>query len=106
MAVDPMDGSLNVVFLDRRVTEGNAQTVTLARSTDGGRSFQNTPIDQDPFICPESVFFGDYLAIAAFGGRVVAAWPHCLESGELALSAALFSFQPGREPRRLLRRPE
>ncbi|MCJ7627035.1 MAG: glycoside hydrolase [Longimicrobiales bacterium] len=92
MAVDPTDGSLNVVFLDRRVTEGNAQTVTLARSTDGGRSFRNSPIGQDPFICPESVFFGDYLAVAAFGGRVVAAWPHCLESGELALSAALFRF--------------
>ncbi len=92
MAVDPVDGSLSVVYLDRPAAEGNAQGVALARSTDGGRSFQSTPIDQEPFTCPESVFFGDYLAVAAFGGRVVAAWPHCLESGELALSAALFRF--------------
>ncbi len=92
MAVDPADGALNVVFLDRRATEENAQGVTLARSTDGGRNFRNIPIDQKPFTCPESVFYGDYLAVAAFDGRVVAAWPHCLESGELVLSAALFRF--------------
>ena len=94
MAVDPVDGSLNVVFLDRRSTTGTDQGVTLARSTDGGRSFRNIPVDQADFRCADSVFFGDYLAIAAFGGRVVAAWPHCLESGELALSAGLFSFPP------------
>jgi hypothetical protein len=98
IAVDPMDGSLNLVFLDRRSTAGDFQAVTLARSTDGGRSFQNFAVDQSDFRCPDSVFYGDYLAIAAFGGRVVAAWPHCSESGELALSAALFSFPPDREP--------
>jgi len=92
MSVDPWDGSLNVVFLDRRETEGNAQSVTLARSTDGGRSFTNVPIQQEAFTCPESIFYGDYLAISAVQGRVVAAWPHCLDGGELALSAAFFQF--------------
>ena len=92
MAVDPGDGSLNLVFLDRRDTEGEAQGVMLARSTDGGRSFQNIPVHQDPFTCPESAFFGDYLAIAAHGGQVVAAWPHCLPEGDLVLSAAIFQF--------------
>jgi hypothetical protein len=92
MAVDPVDGSLNVVFLDRRSTDDTGQGVTLARSTDGGRSFRNLSVDQVNFGCAESVFFGDYISVAAFDGRVVAAWPHCLESGELALSAALFSF--------------
>ncbi len=92
MAVDPMDGSLSVVFLDRRETEGEAQGVTLARSTDGGRAFRNLPIDQEPFTCPESAFFGDYLAVAAVSGRVIAAWPHCLDTGDLVLSAAIFQF--------------
>ena len=90
MAVDPVDGSVNLVFLDRRDTEGAAQRVTVARSTDGGRTFVNLPVDQEPFTCPEAVFYGDYLAVSAFGGRVVAAWPHCLENGDLALSAAIF----------------
>lgn len=92
MSVDPSDGSLAVVFLDRRDTAGAAQGVTLARSTDGGRSFTNVPIQQEAFTCPESVFYGDYLAISAVRGRVVAAWPHCLDGGELALSAAMFRF--------------
>ncbi len=92
MAVDPVDGSLNVVFLDRRYGEGDAQGVTVARSSDGGRSFRNIRIDQNPFVCPESVFYGDYLGVAALDGRVVAAWPHCLEDGALALSAATLRF--------------
>ena len=92
MAVDPVDGSVNLVFLDRRDTEGAAQRVMVARSTDGGRTFVNIPVDQEPFTCPEAVFYGDYLAVSAFGGRVVAAWPHCLENGDLALSAAIFRY--------------
>ncbi len=90
MAVDPLDGSVNLVFLDRRDTEGDAQGVTMARSTDGGRTFRNIAVDQPPFTCPETVFFGDYLAIDAYGGRVVTAWPHCLAGGDLVLSAAVF----------------
>lgn len=92
MSVDPVDGSVNVVFLDRRNTEEFAQEVMVARSTDGGRTFTNHRVEQEPFSCSESVFYGDYLAIAAYGGGVVAAWPHCLASGELALSAVLFDF--------------
>ena len=90
MSVDPVDGSVNVVFLDRRNTEGPTQDVTVARSTDGGRTFRNFRVEQESFTCSESVFFGDYLAISAFGGTTVAAWPHCLAGGELALSAAVF----------------
>ncbi len=92
MAVDPMDGSVNVVFLDRSRTEGEAQDVTLARSTDGGRTFTHYPVDQDPFTCPESVFYGDYLTVAAHQGRVVAGWPACDGEGRLALWAAIFEF--------------
>ena len=92
MAVDPVDGSVNVVFLDRRNTEDPAQEVTVARSTDGGRTFRNLRVDQDPFACPETLFYGDYLAIDAFGGKVIAGWPHCDADGSLALSAALFEF--------------
>jgi len=92
MSVDPVDGSVNLVFLDRRNTEGATQEVYVARSTDGGRTFTNHRVEQEPFTCSESIFYGDYLAIAAYGGGAVAAWPHCLPGGALALSAVLFDF--------------
>lgn len=44
MVVDPADGSVNVIFYDRSGDPRNrAQTVTLARPTDGGQSFQKIP---------------------------------------------------------------
>jgi hypothetical protein len=92
MAVDPVDGSVSVVFLDRSSYDGPTQGVVVARSTDGGRTFRNHRVDQEPFSCPESVFYGDYLTVGAYGGEVVAAWPHCLADGSLVLSAALFDF--------------
>lgn len=92
MAVDPVDGSVNVVFLDRRATEGPAQEVTVARSIDGGRTFRNLKVDQDPFSCSDRVFYGDYLAVAAHGGRVVAGWPHCSQDRTLSLFSAVFEF--------------
>jgi len=74
LAVDPADGSADVVFYDRRADPANKmQTVTLARSTDHGNTFQNYAWTTDPFSASD-VFFGDYIGIAAFGGRVYGAW--------------------------------
>ncbi|MGZ4897428.1 MAG: hypothetical protein ACXVJ0_13125, partial [Candidatus Angelobacter sp.] len=50
-------------------------TVTLARSTDGGKTFQNYSWDPDTFTA-EGDFLGDYLAITAFGNKVFGAWAH------------------------------
>jgi hypothetical protein len=73
-AVDPTDGSINVVFYDRREDPQNRrQTVVLARSSDAGRSFVNYAWTDDPFEAG-GVFFGDYTGIAAFGGRVYGVW--------------------------------
>ncbi|HEY6339044.1 MAG TPA: exo-alpha-sialidase [Candidatus Sulfotelmatobacter sp.] len=74
LAVDPVDGALNVVFYDRRGDPLNrAQIVVLARSTDDGHSFQNYAWTTEPFEAG-GVFFGDYSGIAAFGGRVYGVW--------------------------------
>jgi hypothetical protein len=74
LAVDPIDGAANVIFYDRRGDPRNRkQTVTLARSSDGGASFQNYAWTTEPFEAGE-VFFGDYSGIAAFGGRVYGVW--------------------------------
>jgi hypothetical protein len=74
LAVDPTDGSVDVVFYDRRVDpDKRKQIVVLARSTDGGRSFNNYAWTDEPFEAG-GVFFGDYSALAAFGGRVYGVW--------------------------------
>ena len=73
-AVDPADGSVNVVFYDRRGDPRNRmQTVVLARSSDGGRSFANYAWTDNAFEAG-GVFFGDYSGLAAFGGRVYGVW--------------------------------
>src|ERR1041385_4487894 len=74
MAVDPQSGAVNLIFYDRR-TDNLQTTVTLARSTDGGKSFQNYTWDPDGFDA-EGDFLGDYLAITAFGNKVFGAWAH------------------------------
>lgn len=74
MAVDPADGSVNVVFYDRRGdAENRKSTVTLARSTDGGRNFANYAWNPDAFDA-QSVFMGDYTGIAALNGKVYGVW--------------------------------
>ncbi len=75
LAVDPVDGSVNVVFYDRRSDPTNRkQTVVLARSTDAGRTFNNYAWTTDPFEVQPGVFFGDYSGLTAFGGRVYGIW--------------------------------
>ena len=74
MAVDPADGSVNVIFYDRRGDPKNrAQTVVLARSTDGGQSFQNYSWTDQPFNA-RGGFIGDYNGLAAMNGRVYGIW--------------------------------
>jgi len=74
MAVDPQSGAVNLIFYDRR-TDNSKTTVTLARSTDGGTTFQNYVWDTDAFQA-DGDFLGDYLAITAFGNKVYGAWAH------------------------------
>lgn len=74
MAVDPSDGSVNVVFYDRRGDSQNRkQIVALARSTDGGKSFQNYAWTDEPFDA-QGVFMGDYTGLTALNGKVYGIW--------------------------------
>ena len=102
LAVDPIDGAANVIFYDRRGDPQNRkQTVTLARSTDGGASFQNYAWTTDAFEAGE-VFFGDYSGIAAFGGRVYGVWtekpPTAPEAGAQEEKPANKSDKPAKPP--------
>jgi hypothetical protein len=74
LAVDPVDGSANLVFYDRRADPDNRKAnFVLARSTDGGRTFANYAWTSKPFD-PEGGFIGDYSGIAAYAGRVYGVW--------------------------------
>ena len=74
LAVDPVDGSENVIFCDRRADPGNrSYYLTLARSTDGGKTFQNYAWSTQPSD-PKDIFMGDYMGIAAYGGKVWGIW--------------------------------
>ena len=99
MSVDPVDGSVNVVFYDRRDTEGALTKVILARSVDGGKTFVNHKIDQPAFACDPKVFFGDYTGISAYNGRVIPIFMHFNEEKKLAVSVALFHFKPSSQER-------
>lgn len=95
MAIDPVDGSINIVFYDRRDLEGTRTGLTLARSVDGGKTFVNHRINLAPFECNKDVFFGDYSGIDAYNGRVVPIFMHFINNRELAVSAAIFDFKVG-----------
>jgi hypothetical protein len=101
MAVDPSDGSVNVVFLDRRDTDGTQNSVFLARSVDGGRTFTNHRVDRPAFPSKDNVFYGDYLGVDAHGGRVAAIYPVVVDTpAQLVLEAAVFNFNLGTQDTR------
>jgi hypothetical protein len=96
MVVDPIDGALNLVFHDRRNQKGTATGVTLARSVDGGKTFVNLPLPIPAFdCCARTAFFGDYNGIAAYGGRVIAAFPVLTANGQQKVQAAVARFHSG-----------
>ena len=81
MSVDPTDGSVNVQFYDRREDPANRSTrVTLARSTDGGKTFTNYAWSEIPFT-GENAFLGDYEWCSAYGGRVYGIWAEAAPEG-------------------------
>ena len=75
LSVDPVTGAVSVIFYDRRGDPENRKTfVTLARSTDGGQTFQNYAWSAKPFVASDQDFMGDYSGIASYNNRVYGAW--------------------------------
>lgn len=78
LGVDAANGDLYVQFYDRRDDPANRGTrVTLARSTNQGRSFTNYAWSEAAFT-GESVFLGDYSWLVAQNGRVHGTWVEAL----------------------------
>ncbi len=74
MDVDPITGYIYIVFYDRRNTSGTETEVYLARSKDGGATFENFRISENSFDPVATKFFGDYVDIAAYNGTVRPIW--------------------------------
>ena len=82
--VDPSTGHLWFVFYDRRNTTGAETDVFVAKSTDGGTTFENFKVSEAPFTPTASVFFGDYSNIAAWDGKIYPIWTR-LQGGQLSV---------------------
>jgi|TARA_R110000737_G_scaffold352064_1_gene396531 hypothetical protein len=90
MTVDQSTGYLYLVYYDRRNSKGNETDVYAACSKDGGQTFTEVRITEKPFLSDESVFFGDYLNIAAVDGVVRAIYPR-MDEFKISLWVGLLS---------------
>lgn len=102
LAMDPADGAAYILFYDRRGDSKNRQQiVALARSTDGGRTFQNYAWTDQPFDA-QGVFMGDYTGITALNGRVYGVWtekPENKSSRDTIIRIGVADFHAERIPR-------
>jgi len=90
MTIDQTTGIIWSVFYDRRNTTGSATDVYVAKSTDGGQSFENFKVSESSFTPTSSVFFGDYSNIAAWDKKIYPIWSR-LQGGQLSVwTAPLF----------------
>lgn len=80
MAVDPITGAIYVQFYDRRDDPANRKTwFTLARSTDGGKTFTNYAWTDAPFESQQA-FLGDYTWLTAYNNKVYGVWTETVPS--------------------------
>jgi hypothetical protein len=88
MDVDQVTGYLWFVFYDRRNWENNLTDVYMAVSKDGGETFTNFKVNDEPFLALEHVFFGDYNNISAYNNVIRPIWTS-LHTGELSVWTAI-----------------
>ncbi len=74
MAVDQSDGSVYVIYYDRRSYDDDRTDVYLAYSTDNGTSFKNVKVSDEPFIPGADIDLGTYISIDAHQGTIVPVW--------------------------------
>lgn len=77
MAVDQTSGYIYIVFYDRRGNDSARSVATdvyVARSTDGGDTFENFKVSESIFFPVSNIFFGDYTNIAAHNGKIFPIW--------------------------------
>jgi len=102
LVVDPVDGSVNVAYYDRCAQAGTHTDLTLARSVDGGRTFAHYQLNERAHDLNKMGFFGDYLGLDSYGGRVAVLGMHPMDdSSKLGISSFVLDFKPGTQQARL-----
>ena len=96
MTIDGANGNIYIVFYDRRNYDDRNTDVYVARSTDGGETFENIRISESPFYPISNVFFGDYTNITAYNNQVRPIWTR-LHNGNLSIWTAIMDFTVGTE---------
>ncbi|MBL0340228.1 MAG: T9SS type A sorting domain-containing protein [Bacteroidetes bacterium] len=84
----PTNGNLWFVYYDRRNYNDTRTDVYMARSTDGGITFENFKISDSPFIPDPGVFFGDYTNVTAHNNIIRPIWTR-LDNVQLSLWTAI-----------------
>lgn len=74
MTMDYATGYLYVLYYDRSNYDDLRTDVYLAYSNDAGTTFKTVKVSESPFVPDDSVFFGDYLNIAAHKGIITPVW--------------------------------
>ncbi len=99
LAVDPADGSINIVYYDSRNYPNNDSTeVYMSRSIDGGNTWEDIKISDRAFL-PRSIaglatgYMGDYIGIAAKNGVVWPFWNDNRLGWHQAFTAKVFFIQ-------------
>ncbi|MBM4165350.1 MAG: T9SS type A sorting domain-containing protein [Ignavibacteria bacterium] len=90
MTIDQTTGNVYFVFYDRRNTTGNATDVYVAQSSDGGETFVNFKVSQSSFVPNSSVFFGDYICIAAHNRKIYPLWTR-MDNSNLSVWTAIIT---------------
>lgn len=88
MTVDQATGYLWFVWYDRRNYSDNNTDVYMAVSTDGGETFINFKVSEEPFLPWSNIFFGDYNNISAYNNVVRPMWTR-LQEGDLSVWTAI-----------------
>jgi hypothetical protein len=91
MAIDQTNGYLYFVFYDRRNFEPESVStdVYMARSMDGGQTFENFKISEKPFVPLSKSFLGDYTNVTAHNNVIRPVWASVDEEGNTLYTAII-----------------
>lgn len=98
MTVDQATGNIFVIFYDSRDVPNDSANVYIARSTDGGTSFENIKVSDRAFK-PKTIsglasgYQGDYIGIAAYRNTVYPTWAED-RSGSYQIWMSTVTFGP------------
>jgi hypothetical protein len=88
MSIDQVTGYLWFVWYDRRDYDDKNTDVYMAVSTDGGETFINFKVSEEPFVPSTNVFFGDYNCVSAHNNVIRPIWTR-LHSSQLSIYTAI-----------------